>query len=174
MVLTGKTLGGDHPPFFLPVSTHVLTGPKVKRVPPPGTNWYYFFYILLSNQSFFKPFITLRVNIFLTHRPPHALQCGITTFFPDSSTISKAKVKMHLPFNLFLGCQISLYCNLQPDDTLVQSQISTTRHQLMYEWALIAECELDMLRKLPILCLLVQLRSKKCMLEEICIYIEMG
>ena len=81
---------------------------------------------------------------------------------------------MHLPFNLFLGCQISLYCNLQPDDTLVQSQISTTRHQLMYEWALIAECELDMLRKLPILCLLVQLRSKQCMLEEICIYIEMG
>ena len=118
MVLTGKTLGGDHPPFFLPVSTHVLTGPKVKRVPPPGTNWYYFFYILLSNQSFLKPFITLRVNIFLTHRPPHALQCGITTFFPDSSKISKAKVKMHLPFNLFLGCQISLYCNLQPDDNL--------------------------------------------------------
>ena len=37
MVLTGKTLGGHHPPFLLPVSTYVLTGPKIKRVPPP---WY--------------------------------------------------------------------------------------------------------------------------------------
>ena len=35
MVLTNKTFFGDHPPFLLPISTMVLTGHKIKRVPPP-------------------------------------------------------------------------------------------------------------------------------------------
>ena len=101
-------------------------------------------------EFFLQPIIKDRSNNTHWHTTPlcklSRLHCDIDLLTRSKifflirviSLVSKTEVGPNAPSiqSTFYGP----YCNLQPDDTSVQSQNSTTQHPVMYEWALAAEC----------------------------------